>query len=435
MKKNSITKIGFLLVFMVVSLFLSGNVFAAGEIVTDSSEQIQAQYRGHIQNKGDVPATSGMFMAQGQELGSTGEGLRLEGIVIELSGDVPVGASITYQVHVQNKGWMEPVSNGELAGTTGESLQIEAIKINLEGLDNYDVYYRGHIQNEGNQPTENGQWLWAKNGEELGTTGQGLRLEAIEIKIVEKNNDVALGDSIAYGMSANPGLGYVDLFYNNLSTIEGNESLTLYNEGIPGITSSELLTQLQINPEVMQELANAEVVTISIGGNNLLQPLIAGVAEAFGLDPTAETFASDLVIALQDPNAQATINAVLPQLQTNLIAGATQFSSDFPQIIAAVRTLAPEANIYVATLYNPLSTNDPLYSQFEQIIEQMNVVILTPDTGYLVADVYSAFNNYEGSEPLVNFNWTMGQIDPHPTTIGHSLIYQTHLEAQLITTE
>jgi lysophospholipase L1-like esterase len=330
---------------------------------------------------------------------------------------------------------MAAVSDGELAGTTGESLQIEAIKINLEGLDNYDVYYRGHIQNEGNQPSENGQWLWVKNGEELGSTGKGQRLEAIEIKIVEKSNDVALGDSIAYGMSADPGSGYVDLFYNNLTTIEGNESLTLYNEGIPGITSSELLTQVQINPEVMQELANAQVVTISIGGNNLLQPLITTMAGAFVLDPNAETFASDLVTALQDPIAQATINAALPQLQTNLIAGATQFGTDFPQIIAAVRTMAPEANIYVATLYNPLSTTDPLYSVFEPIIEQMNAIISTPNTGYLVADVYSAFNSYEGTEALVNFNWTMGQIDPHPTTLGHALIYQTHLDAQLIMTE
>ncbi|MGD9475483.1 MAG: SGNH/GDSL hydrolase family protein, partial [Eubacteriaceae bacterium] len=154
-----------------------------------------------------------------------------------------------------------------------------------------------------------------------------------------------------------------------------------------------------------------------------------------GLDPNAETFASDLVTALQDPNAQATINAALPQLQTNLIAGATQFGTDFPQIIAAVRTMAPEANIYVATLYNPLSTTDPLYSVFEPIIEQMNAIISTPNTGYLVADVYSAFNSYEGTEALVNFNWTMGQIDPHPTTLGHALIYQTHLDAQLIMTE
>ena len=43
----------------------------------------------------------------------------------------------------------------------------------------YDIYYRAHVEDYG--------WLgWAKNGASAGTIGLSKRLEAIEIKLVEK---------------------------------------------------------------------------------------------------------------------------------------------------------------------------------------------------------------------------------------------------------
>ncbi|MCK4314898.1 MAG: protein kinase [Anaerolineae bacterium] len=36
---------------------------------------------------------------------------------------------VTYQVHVMNNGWMDPVSDGDIAGTTGESRRMEAVQI------------------------------------------------------------------------------------------------------------------------------------------------------------------------------------------------------------------------------------------------------------------------------------------------------------------
>ena len=49
-----------------------------------------------------------------------------------------------------------------------------------DGLEEkYDIMYRVHVQNLG--------WMdWVENGETAGTTGQSLRLEAIEVKLVEK---------------------------------------------------------------------------------------------------------------------------------------------------------------------------------------------------------------------------------------------------------
>lgn len=40
--------------------------------------------------------------------------------------------NVSVSAHVQNIGWMDPVSSGKVAGTTGRGLNLEALKISLE---------------------------------------------------------------------------------------------------------------------------------------------------------------------------------------------------------------------------------------------------------------------------------------------------------------
>jgi uncharacterized protein YjdB len=82
---------------------------------------------------------------------------------------------------VQNVGWQDWVRDDAMSGTSGQSLRLEAIQIKLEGdvATKYDVYYRVHAENVG--------WLaWAKNEESAGTAGHSLRLEAIQICLMKK---------------------------------------------------------------------------------------------------------------------------------------------------------------------------------------------------------------------------------------------------------
>ncbi|WKY42806.1 hypothetical protein Q5O14_08950 [Eubacteriaceae bacterium ES2] len=183
-------KISVWFVVLVFILALAPLVSASGVNETATNQEtIAISYRAHVQNLGSIPVPEDSFVTGPETVGSSGQGLRLEALWIELTGDLPNGAGISYQVHVQNKGWMDPVDNGQLAGTTGESLQIEAIRISLTNLEDYDVYYRGHVQNYGNLPQTNDEWGWVKNGETLGTTEESLRLEQIEIKIVKRDSD------------------------------------------------------------------------------------------------------------------------------------------------------------------------------------------------------------------------------------------------------
>ena len=92
----------------------------------------------------------------------------------QINTNVP---NISYQAHVQNIGWQNPVSNGGIAGTTGQDLRIEAIEI----ISSYnDFKGQAHVQYTG--------WMAEQVGTHItiGTTGQNLRLEAFKLQFLPK---------------------------------------------------------------------------------------------------------------------------------------------------------------------------------------------------------------------------------------------------------
>lgn len=81
---------------------------------------------------------------------------------------------LIYQAHVAGTGWQDPVEAGQIAGTVGESRQMEAYRINIENADGIGVecfakpfgmdWSAGNVQ-----------------GEDVGTTGMGIALEAVKM--------------------------------------------------------------------------------------------------------------------------------------------------------------------------------------------------------------------------------------------------------------
>ena len=67
-------------------------------------------------------------VSDGQVSGTTGQGLAMEAIEIELS-DSSIEGGIEYSVLISDEGWQAPVSGGEMAGTTGEGRPLEAVQI------------------------------------------------------------------------------------------------------------------------------------------------------------------------------------------------------------------------------------------------------------------------------------------------------------------
>lgn len=78
-----------------------------------------------------------------------------------------------YRSHVQDKGWLNWVGNGEISGTTGESRRMEAIQINAP----FEIEAKAHIQDIG--------WVdYGKINKDtiIGTTGESKRLECLCLK-------------------------------------------------------------------------------------------------------------------------------------------------------------------------------------------------------------------------------------------------------------
>ena len=174
MQKNNnkcIRRIITILIFAIYGIITMPN------IQVKASEGININYKTHIQSKG----WESNYKTNGSTSGSVGEGKRLEAIRIKVTGDENLG--VVYSTYIQKIGWDDYVRNGAFSGTSGKRLRLEAIKIYLTGSDasKYDIYYRVHAQKFG--------WLdWAKNNEVAGTTGYGYRLEAIEIKVLPKGS-------------------------------------------------------------------------------------------------------------------------------------------------------------------------------------------------------------------------------------------------------
>ena len=71
--------------------------------------------------------------------------------------------------HVQNLGWGDP--NPDFVGTTGQSLRLEAIQVRGRFAP---VWCQAHVENLGWLPP-------VRDGEVCGTTGRALRLEAVRL--------------------------------------------------------------------------------------------------------------------------------------------------------------------------------------------------------------------------------------------------------------
>ncbi len=138
-----------------------------GVPVATSETQVALSYQAHVQGKGWLGA-----VGDGGPAGTTGQSRRMEALRVTLPG-------IQVRAHCQSYGWLGWVGSGQMAGTAGQSKRLEALQIKLTGdlADEYDLYYRVHVAGLG--------WLdWATAGQTAGTCGMSRAIEAVEIRLV-----------------------------------------------------------------------------------------------------------------------------------------------------------------------------------------------------------------------------------------------------------
>lgn len=141
-------------------------------------------FRSHVQGKGWLQTVYNGGLA-----GTMGESRRVESFNVGLTDFGSLGAlsaskgQIQANAHVQSKGWMgwSAAGNNVTVGTTGQGLRMEAIQLKIAGplAAKYKLQYRAHVSKKG--------WLaWAADGATAGTTGQGLPIEALQVRLVRK---------------------------------------------------------------------------------------------------------------------------------------------------------------------------------------------------------------------------------------------------------
>lgn len=136
--------------------------------------------------------------ADGAQNGTTGQALAVEAFRAQVANlDYDCDGDIQYEAYMQSYGWQDAVkTNYAESGIAGGGKRLEAVRMKLTGTlgERYDIYYRVYVQTYG--------WLdWAKDWQSAGTFDYAKRIEAVQLKLVEKDE---AGNSQAPGETAQP---------------------------------------------------------------------------------------------------------------------------------------------------------------------------------------------------------------------------------------
>ena len=239
----------------------------------------------------------------------------------------------------------------------------------------------------------------------------------------QNTNYVSLGDSIAAYFGLEKGQGYAELLSDKLVNEGGYGSIQLDNLAQSGDDTQDLLQKIDANRDI---ISKADIVTICIGGNNFLKTLVEGMTAAVGLtESDLQTQGLDIrSMDLSDERFQIAAKGLqTPEIQAALARGIARFRADFPVIISDINKLAPNAKIYVMTIYDPLAPDQPVYPILDPVEKQMNTIIKATK-GITVVDVYDAYNNFANKPQL-----SIGGVDPHPSVDGQRLIANLYYKA------
>ncbi|PYZ94968.1 GDSL family lipase [Salipaludibacillus keqinensis] len=140
---------------------------------------------------------------------------------------------------------------------------------------------------------------------------------------------LALGDSLTRGTGDLQGQGYVTYLLDELKS-RSDQSIQLSNLAVRGYTSEELLNQLE-QTEIQRQIAQADMIFMTIGGNDLFQGGQAlSVDSAFIIENSTETYLENLeeiYSAIESANGDTTVYHLGLYNPFNQLDGAEMTSS------------------------------------------------------------------------------------------------------------
>ncbi|MBN2908513.1 hypothetical protein JQC72_03140 [Polycladomyces sp. WAk] len=197
---------------------------------------------------------------------------------------------------------------------------------------------------------------------------------------------LALGDSVALGKGASR--GYAAEVADRLK--QHQLPVQLDNQGVSGQTSSQLWTALR-NPEMKRKIRQADLITITIGGNDVLK------------------------VALQHSHPWEAISSF-----DDIRDG---FVHHLDQILTLIRQENPSAVVLVTSLYNPIPPEAFYFPLAEKLLDNWNTALtqtVSTQPGCIVVQIDERLRPEHR-------DWLADQV--HPNTRGHRLIATAILNA------
>lgn len=210
--------------------------------------------------------------------------------------------------------------------------------------------------------------------------------------VESKGNLVILGDSISSGYGLDEGE------YNYGEILGEYLDYDTENFAVPGLTTAGLIAKLS-EQEVKNAVSNADMIVISIGGNDFISTARELFEEKYGqivditdLNSIFAMFESDVLKALSTLSNLYTTK--FPQACDTAIANIEQISS-------TIYSLNPDAEVVFQNIYDPFQIDEERYNKYI-------LADATYKNGYngLKRAVYyniNATKTYEGNYP-VSFN-------------------------------
>ncbi len=247
------------------------------------------------------------------------------------------------------------------------------------------------------------------------------------------NNYVALGDSITLGTGLsdpkNEAFSYL---------IKNKSNCELNNFGIDGMNSSWLLYNLS-SKQYTDEIKSSNLVTISIGSNDIFWIFYKIIAKSFNIDISKN---HDLNYSIYNNFSNASLpekynmlnnfytSAFSEETKKDLDNAILKYKKDFPELISKIKNINSNTKIIVLEYYNPyhnVLNNTKFNKLSEYYINQMNSFLYNnTNLGYEIAYIKDAF--YKNNSTNVNFSIFGINFDPHPNKKGHEIIYSSILD-------
>ena len=255
----------------------------------------------------------------------------------------------------------------------------------------------------------------------------------------ETKKYIALGDSIAYGygLSDISKQSYVSQVANELKIVASNKSVV-------GMNTSEFLDLIN-KEEIENEIKSANIITISIGSNDLLGIVVKLIGSAFKVDVNNEdNMLENVKVAFENATVTEKIQ-MIKSLYTSLNSEETKqelslavekYDENWKKIMTKIKQLNPNATVIVTQFYNPyygvnfqLINDEVNFSEYvDGYIQKFNTSLENnKELGYKIAYIYEDFNKIGVTN--VNISLDEFNVDPHPNSVGHTIISDKVLKA------